>query len=123
MFPPWSPPDEKGQEEKNLPNSSALINLFADASLLFFCKRRAISGFGFFVFGIIQLDSRAGRGGVDACIQGFRGKLRRVHSHWFVRAWGGGGFRRGFRGDAGCSFLIIGLAGLTGTAGLQPAEG
>ena len=73
MFPPWSPP-EKGQEEKNLPNSSALINLSADASLLFFSKRRTISGFGFFVFGIIQLDGRTRRGGVVACIQGLGGR-------------------------------------------------
>ena len=79
----------KGQEEKNLPNSSALINLFADASLLCFCKRRAISGFGFFVFGIIQLDGRTQRGGVIACIQGLGGEIRRVHSHWFVNGYAG----------------------------------
>jgi hypothetical protein len=32
---PSSPPDEKGRRNEPLPNSSALINLFADASLTF----------------------------------------------------------------------------------------
>jgi hypothetical protein len=75
---------KKDRRKENLPNSSALINLSADASLLCFSKWRTISGFGFFVFGIIQLDGRTRRGGVVACIQGLGGKIRSVHSHWFV---------------------------------------
>ena len=74
----------KGQEEENLPNSSALINLSADASLFCFSKWRAISGFDYFVFGIIQLHGENRGGGVVACLQRRTGKIRGVHSHWFA---------------------------------------
>jgi hypothetical protein len=77
---------KKDSRKEILPDSSALINLFADASLLCFSKRRAISRVGCFVFGIIQLESRGRGGGVVVCIQGLGGEIRGVHSAWFVNA-------------------------------------
>src|SRR5215469_1885466 len=74
----------------NIPNSSAQINSAPTLRCICFSKLRAISGFGFFVFGIIQLERRSGGGGVFACIHGLEGKIRRVHSH--------GGERRGGMG-------------------------
>jgi hypothetical protein len=75
---------KKDRRKEILPNSSALINLFADASLLCFSKRRAISRFGCFIFGITQLEDWTRRGGVVVCIQGLGGEIRCVHSAWFV---------------------------------------
>jgi hypothetical protein len=77
---------KKDRRKEILPNSSALINLFADASLLCFSKRTAISRLGFFIFGIIQLEDRTRCGGVVVCIQGLGGEIRGVHSAWFVYA-------------------------------------
>ena len=81
-FSPRVRPAKKVREEKSPKLKCSDQSVCRRFRYLCFSKRRAISGFGFIVFGIIQLHSACLPNGVIACIQRHAGKIRGVHSRW-----------------------------------------